>query len=105
MAKRYTEAQMVWLETCLRQDVRDFVPLFGRKPTEDEVIVWAESIYNHKVNGMHNGWAKNLIHRALWGLKVHRNVRKSSFVLYSGAENNVHRNVLRNSIDLEVAIR
>lgn len=104
MAKRYTEEQVKQMEEKLIEAIREFVGLFHRKPSEAEVIDWVE-MYGLKPNGLHNGWAKNLIYKATWGMGVWRkNHRKSSFVLY-GVENNVPDIVLRKSIDLEVAIR
>jgi hypothetical protein len=93
--KRYSERQVKKLEQKLTRDIVDFIPLFNREPTPSEVMDWATDIYKYKPNGLHNGWAKGLIHTALWGLKVHKNVQKSSFVLYSAVENRVPNNVLK----------
>ena len=103
MAKRYTDEERWLIEVKLVLSIIEFVGLFHRRPTQNEVADWAEHIYKYKVNGMHNGWAKGLIKRALEGVDIPKR-RKSYFVLY-GAENNVRQYVLRKSIDLEVAIR
>ena len=86
MAKRYTDEQVKQIENWLIRDIRLFIPMFHRKPTPDEVITWVEHKYHYKPNGMHNGWAKGLIQTATTGLNVQRNVRKSTFELYSGPE-------------------
>jgi len=87
MAKRYTDEERKLIETKLVLDILRFVPMFHRKPTPEEIVDWAEHRYKYKVNGMHNGWARGLIKRALGDMDVHKNVQKSSFELYGGPEN------------------
>jgi len=74
-----------WVETCLRQDIRNYMelcPALG-EPSETTVMDWATDIYHYKPNGLHNGWAKKLIKRALKAEKLPTNVRETSFVVYS----------------------
>lgn len=87
MAKRYSDEERKLIEVKLVLSIIEFVGLFHRKPTQAEVADWAEHIYKYKVNGMHNGWARGLIKRATEDMNVRRNVKKTSFELYSTVEN------------------
>ena len=86
MAKIYTDEERWLIEVKLVLDIIEFIELFHRKPTRQEVTDWAQDFYKYKVNGMHNGWASGLIRRATKDMKVRKNGRKSSFELYGGEE-------------------
>ena len=86
MTKIYTDEERWLIEVKLVLDIIEFIELFHRKPTRQEVTDWAQDFYKYKVNSMHNGWASGLIRRATAGLDVQK-ARKSSFELYGGAEN------------------
>jgi len=103
MSKRYLTYRLIELEQNLIRDIKEFVSLFRRQPTEDEIMVWTTEIYGHRLNGLYNGWAKGLIETAMAERIVQQNVQRSSFVLCTGVENNVQYNVLEDSGYHEVA--
>ena len=76
----------------LTKDIKEFCRLFGRKPTIEEVLEWVKGIYHYYLDGaqgLHSEqrecnkkWAKDLIHKATWGMKVKNEHRRSVFVPY-----------------------
>ena len=66
----------------LTKDIKEFCRLFGRKPTPEEVNVWAKWLYDYNPDGAHKKWVKDLINKATWGMKVKNEHKKSDFILY-----------------------
>ena len=76
----------------LTKDIKEFCHLFGRKPTIEEVLEWAKGIYHYHLDGaqgLHSEqrecnkkWAKDLINKANWGMKVKNEHKRTDFILF-----------------------
>ena len=66
----------------LTKDIKEFCRLFGRKPTVEEVNDWAKWLYHYNANGAHKKWAKDLINKATWGMKVKTEHKRTDFILF-----------------------
>lgn len=89
-----TEAmKLTNIEEALINDIKDFIPIFGRKPTVSEVVDWMQAIYKIHFKQPYmkqlRRSARRLIKEATNGMNVPRNVRESSFIVYDERANNI----------------
>jgi len=79
MKMKQTEEQV---KEKLTKDIKEFCGDYHRKPTVEEVWVWTTWKYHYHPDHIGKKWAKDLIHKATWGMKVKNEHRRSDFVLY-----------------------
>ena len=65
MARRTVRSGLDPTEERLVKDIREFIPMFGRKPTPEEVVDWARDEYHYHIANNHTTrWATKLIRLA-----------------------------------------